>query len=277
MKKKIQIVICCLLCFLMAACSGEKEKKGQSDEVADIVLSDKQSDMALQFVKDLTQRKYDKLQKDYAYDEQMHKAVREDSFQKQLDAYNDSLGSLIEAEQPYGQSYQNSTIIMIPCRMEEQNTNIQVSLNEQDQIQGLFFKPYKSQKKAAKAPDGVKEREDELQIADGKKLSGRLTTPAEGKSFPLVILLAGSGPNDMDETIYDNKPFQDIAWGLAKKGIASYRYDKRTYTYPESFTVKDTVEQEVIFDAVAAFSQMKQQNRLTQIKSISWGIVSPAI
>ena len=71
MKKKIQIVICCLLCFLMAACSGEKEKKGQSDEVADIVLSDKQSDMALQFVKDLTQRKYDKLQKDYAYDEQM--------------------------------------------------------------------------------------------------------------------------------------------------------------------------------------------------------------
>ena len=57
---------------------------------------------------------------------------------------------------------------MIPCRMEEQNTNIQLSLNEQDQIQGLFFKPYKSQKKAAKAPDGVKEREVELQIADGK-------------------------------------------------------------------------------------------------------------
>ena len=47
MKKKIQIVICCLLCFLMAACSGEKEKKGQSDEVTDIVLSDKQSDMAI--------------------------------------------------------------------------------------------------------------------------------------------------------------------------------------------------------------------------------------
>lgn len=132
MKEKIQIVICCLLCFLMTACSGEKEKKGQSDEVTDIVLSDKQSDMVLQFVKDLTQRKYDKLQRDYAYDEQMHKTVWEDSFQKQLDAYNDSLGSLIETEQPYGQSYQNSTIIMIPCRMEEQGTNIQVSLNEQD-------------------------------------------------------------------------------------------------------------------------------------------------
>ena len=140
--------------------------------------------MALQFVKDLTQRKYDKLQKDYAYDEQMHKAVREDSFQKQLDAYNDSLGSLIEAEQPYGQSYQNSTIIMIPCRMEEQNTNIQVSLNEQDQIQGLFF-AVQITEESSESSDGVKEREVELQIADGKKLSGRLTTRQRVKAFRL--------------------------------------------------------------------------------------------
>ena len=66
----------------------------------------------------------------------------------------------------------------------------------------------------------------------------------------------------MDETIYDNKPLQDIAWGLAKQGIASYRYDKRTYTYPESFTLKDTVEQEVIADAVAACNQMKQQTQI---------------
>ncbi|MCB7267661.1 alpha/beta hydrolase, partial [Erysipelatoclostridium ramosum] len=90
--------------------------------------------------------------------------------------------------------------------MEEQNTNIQLSLNDQGQIQGLFFKPYKSQKKAAKAPEGVRESEVDLQIADGKKLNGRLTTPVKGDSFPLVILLAGSGANDMDETIYDNKP-----------------------------------------------------------------------
>ena len=66
----------------------------------------------------------------------------------------------------------------------------------------------------------------------------------------------------MDETLYDNKPFQDIAWGLAKKGIASYRYDKRTYTYPESFTLQDTVEQEVIEDAIAAVKQGKLQSQI---------------
>lgn len=263
MKKNIKIIVCFLLCFVMTACNGkEEDKKEQSNEVTELVLDDKQSSMAMQFVKDLTQRRYDKLQKEYSYNEQMSQAVQEKSFQKQLDGYNDSLGALLEAEQPYGQSYQGSTIIMIPCRMEEQNTNIQLSLNERGQIQGLFFKPYKSQKKAAKAPEGVRESEVDLQIADGKKLNGRLTTPVKGDSFPLVILLAGSGANDMDETIYDNKPLQDIAWGLAKQGIASYRYDKRTYTYPESFTLKDTVEQEVIADAVAACNQMKQQTQI---------------
>jgi hypothetical protein len=36
----------------------------------------------------------------------------------------------------------------------------------------------------------------------------------------------GSGPQDRDETIYENKPFKDIAESLYRKGIASYRFDK---------------------------------------------------
>lgn len=262
MKRKLKIAGCLLLCLVLGACSGKEEAEEASKEVTEIQLSNEQSSMALNFVKDLTQRKYEKLQTDYTYDEQMGAAVQKDDFQKQLDGYNDSLGALVEAEQPYGQSYQGSVIIMIPCRMEEQNTNIQLSLNEKNEIQGLFFKPYKSQKKSAQAPEGVQETDVDLKISDGKKLSGKLTTPDQKGKFPLVILLAGSGPNDMDETIYYNKPFQDIAWGLAEKGIASYRYDKRTYTYPESFTLKDTVEQEVIEDALSAVKLMKQEQQI---------------
>jgi pimeloyl-ACP methyl ester carboxylesterase len=44
-----------------------------------------------------------------------------------------------------------------------------------------------------------------------------------------VVFVHGSGPNDRDETIGPNKIFADIAHELAKKGIASLRYDKRTY------------------------------------------------
>ena len=68
----------------------------------------------------------------------------------------------------------------------------------------------------------------------------------------MVIFVHGSGPHDRDETIGENKPFKDIAEYLLNNGIASYRYDKRTYSHPEAFTEKSTVEEETINDAVNA-------------------------
>lgn len=47
-----------------------------------------------------------------------------------------------------------------------------------------------------------------------------------------------------------------------KKESQATRYDKRTYTYPESFTLQDTVEQEVIEDAIAAVKQGKLQSQI---------------
>jgi hypothetical protein len=70
-----------------------------------------------------------------------------------------------------------------------------------------------------------------------------------------VVLVQGSGPRDEDETIGPNKPFKDLAWGLASRGIAVLRYDKRTHKYAEQFA-KDlgnlTVKEEVTDDARAA-------------------------
>ncbi|HYX68553.1 MAG TPA: alpha/beta fold hydrolase [Terriglobales bacterium] len=78
------------------------------------------------------------------------------------------------------------------------------------------------------------------------KLSGRV---------PLLVLVQGSGPHDRDETIGANKPFRDLAHGLAAQGIATLRYDKRTFAFPASIDAKNvTVKEEVIDDAVAALS-----------------------
>jgi alpha-beta hydrolase superfamily lysophospholipase len=72
--------------------------------------------------------------------------------------------------------------------------------------------------------------------------------------------VAGSGPNDRDETIGPNKPLQDIAWGLASNGVAVLRYDKRTKAHgaemgPVAETI--TVREEVIDDAVAAVDLLR--------------------
>jgi alpha-beta hydrolase superfamily lysophospholipase len=59
-------------------------------------------------------------------------------------------------------------------------------------------------------------------------LPAALVVPRSESLVPGVVFLSGSGPNDKDETIGPNKPFRDLAYGLADRGIASLRMDKRT-------------------------------------------------
>jgi len=86
------------------------------------------------------------------------------------------------------------------------------------------------------------------------ELPATLSIPNGNEPFPCVILVHGSGPNDRDETIGANKPFKDLAWGLATKGVAVLRYEKRTKEYPElSATIVNlTVQEEIIDDVIAA-------------------------
>jgi fermentation-respiration switch protein FrsA (DUF1100 family) len=93
-------------------------------------------------------------------------------------------------------------------------------------------------------------------------LPGNLTIPNGEGIFPAVVLVQGSGPNDQDETIGSNKPFKDIAWGLATQGVVVLRYVKRTKEYPEkSLDVQNfTVEDEVIDDVIAAINLLNESS-----------------
>ena len=93
-------------------------------------------------------------------------------------------------------------------------------------------------------------------------LSGVLTFPENAERPPVVVLIQGSGSSDRNETIYENKPFQDIAWGLAQSGIASIRYDKRYYTYPQAAASSVTIEAEVLEDLEAALTLAENDPRL---------------
>lgn len=79
-----------------------------------------------------------------------------------------------------------------------------------------------------KGPFPYESREVAFESAAGKvRLAGTLLLP-EGKGpFPAVILLTGSGPQDRDETLMGHKPFLVIADALARRGIASLRWDDR--------------------------------------------------
>lgn len=87
------------------------------------------------------------------------------------------------------------------------------------------------------------------------KLPGTLTVPKNKTKYPVIVFVHGSGQQDRDETIENVKPFRDLALGLAAKGIATIRYDKRTKVYGINSVPKDarlTIKEETIDDAVSA-------------------------
>ena len=87
-------------------------------------------------------------------------------------------------------------------------------------------------------------------------LYATLTLPAGKGPFPAVVLVGGSGPGDQNESIGPNKPFQDIALGLAARGIASLRYDKRTLDYPQRRPADLHPTQEYVPDALTAIRML---------------------
>ena len=96
--------------------------------------------------------------------------------------------------------------------------------------------------------------------SNGYKLNAVYTYIDDGNAHPAVLLIAGSGPSDYDETLGTLKPFKDIANGLAKEGINSLRVDKRTFSYAANFDIKCGIEEEYLDDCNAAIEYLKSQN-----------------
>ena len=97
--------------------------------------------------------------------------------------------------------------------------------------------------------------EEEIVIKSGQwNLSGTLTIPKKQIPDVAVVLIHGSGAQDRDASTGDNKPFRDIAFGLASFGIAVLRYEKRTWRYSkELLSLPDiTANEDVVDDAISA-------------------------
>jgi dienelactone hydrolase len=115
--------------------------------------------------------------------------------------------------------------------------------------------------------DAAKFRSEAVTVgADPWKLPGTLTVPTGSGPFPAVVLLAGSGPQDRDESVGANHIFKDLAEGLSTRGIVVLRYDKRTYAYKTLDPQKITVKEEVIDDGVAAVKLLRARSEVAHDK-----------
>ena len=97
--------------------------------------------------------------------------------------------------------------------------------------------------------------------ADGIVLAGTLTLPKGEGPFPAVLLIAGSGPQDRDESLASHRPFLLIADAFTRKGIAVLRCDKRgvgkSTGNPDSATTMDLAA-----DSKAALAYLKSRKEV---------------
>lgn len=149
---------------------------------------------------------------------------------------------------------------------EKQQFFLVFTLNDKDLFTSFMLQPYQATydwSPPAYAADSSEYFEQKVTVGDSMKLNGVFTFPKSPKFESIVVFVHGSGPNDMDETLGPNKLFKDLALGLAANGIASLRYNKRTYDYPSRMARMAnelTIQQVVADDAAAAIELAKLMN-----------------
>jgi dienelactone hydrolase len=161
-----------------------------------------------------------------------------------------------------------SEVIDLRCEFEKMTLTLRVSFNKDDQIQGFFLRPAEAEKfDPPPYANAGSYREEEVMVGAGGEwpLPGTLTLPKGKGPFAGVILLHGSGSHDRDETLMANKPFRDLAWGLATKGVAVLRFEKRNYAHTGKLMKQRdsvTLKEEVIDDALAAAALLRKHKEI---------------
>lgn len=112
-------------------------------------------------------------------------------------------------------------------------------------------------------------------------LSGTLTLPDSTGIFPAIILIAGSGPNDRDETIFGHKPFYLLSDYLTRNGFAVLRYDKRGVGKSTGDYSKATIS-DFVTDASNALEYLKSRkgidsSKIGMLGHSEGGIIAPMV
>lgn len=192
------------------------------------------------------------------FDEKMTKLMSPSRLKGTWEELLSNLGPLKAIMAAKKEKIKNFDMVILLGKFEKTAFDIKLVFDKKQRVSGLFFAPAKTKVRYSKPPyvqqNKFKEREVTVDVG-GWPLPGTLTVPKGTGPFPALVLVHGSGPNDRDETLGPNKPFRDIAWGLASQGIIVLRYDKRTMVHGAkvmkqigSFTADDIV----VDDAVAA-------------------------
>ncbi len=197
------------------------------------------------------------------FDDQMKTIMNEYKLRESWQSLTKPMGKFQQLTVNRTLELEGTRVVIIRCQFDQSAIDVQVAFNAQGHINGLNLMPTQTEYHPPSYVDNSKFKEVKVTVGSGEwSLPGVLTIPNVNEPYPGVVLVHGSGPQDMDETLGPNKIFRDLAWGLASNGISVLRYDKRTLKHGKKLTreliSKMTVKEEVIQDALSASELMRE-------------------
>lgn len=238
---------------------NEDKKDGKENKVEEAKLDEEKKKTLEEKTKTLTEllakRDFDKFKENIS--EEFKKATEGQDLdvfkmlEKELGAYKEITKTEIETQNGYYLT--DSTL-----QFERGTVDQTIAFNGEMVADGVN---YLNMKKDIVPEEG--EKEITLDAGTGYPVKGMIKMP-KGEVKAGIVIVDGSGPNDMNMTLGQNKMMKHLSDQLAEKGFAVLRFNKRTYQYGKELAKigmqnKTLIKDEFIDDAAEGLKTLAKE------------------
>lgn len=211
----------------------------------------------------------------------MKMQISKDDLVTAWDTTVQGIGSYINTMDSSHNTSGDYEVVNIILEYENNGLAISFTYSKLGEIEGLWFS-YSPLEIGLEVNDQFEETFITIGMEGDYPVDGILTLPKGIVEPPVAILVPGSGNHDQDESIGGNKPFRDIAHGLAMKGIASIRYKERILMYSNLAGEPYTIQLDSLDDASSAIrfalsSEQVDSDRIVIIGHSLGGMMAPKL